>query len=329
MGKRNKKRQPPLMSPEIENRKSLPPLLLTVHYMRRGCHTIYRPLKGETQNLRIPILVNKYIMASTHGWLVLADRCQGDCLLWNASSQDMIKLPRLQSFDSYGKCVLSKPPTEPDCHILFSSADLLQQAFCRIGDVEFVYQSRIKEDDQLVAIASFQEKIYGVMSNDFEFVTIEFVGRTIEFRPILINDDQPLKAPVIKKNWLMWKECALIDSHTDELLFVLKDLTQNSILDGSEFKVFRVDINRMECIEIDDIGDQVILTGQYGTAFCCPSSGTTFKPNSIYYVLEFHTCVYVYDLDDKSTSSWLPPHDVVGLHNLNHFWVTSPPRISR
>ncbi|KAL3649478.1 hypothetical protein CASFOL_005881 [Castilleja foliolosa] len=100
----------------------------------------------------------------------------------------------------------------------------------------------------------------------------------------------------------------------------MKDLTQYSIKDGSEFRVFRVDINRMKCIEVDDICDQVILIGQYGPGFSCSSSGTTFKSNSIYYIVEFDSSVYVYDLDDKSTTVWLP-HDIVGFKYFNHFWV--------
>ncbi|KAL3641229.1 hypothetical protein CASFOL_016197 [Castilleja foliolosa] len=320
----NRQRQPPLQSEttgnyENESRQSQPPSILTIHYRQQGKHTIYRPVDGKSHIICTSILIDKYVVASTHGWLVLTDKIKQDCCLWNPDSKDVIKLPRLQKNCFYSKCVLSKPPTEPDCHILFTSDDLFQQAFCKIGDVEFVYQSQIKEVERLIGIASSQGKIYGVMIPDFKFVTIEFVGRTIEFRPILINGEQPLTAPVIEKNWVVRNVSDLIDSHTgNELLFVVKDLTQNSIMDGSEFTVFRVDINRMECIEVDDIGDQVILIGQCGTGFCCSSSGTTFKPNSIYYIREYERCVYVFDLDDKSTVSWLP--NDVG-YVLNHFWV--------
>ncbi|KAL3641184.1 hypothetical protein CASFOL_016152 [Castilleja foliolosa] len=300
---------------ENENGQRQPPLLLTIHKKQ----TIYRPVDGKCHTVDIPILFDKYVIASTHGWLVLMGPNE-DCCLWNPSSKNMIRLPRLQDYYMYRKCVLSKPPTEPDCHILLLSEELYRPAFCKIGDVEFVYQSQKKEVEKLIAITYSQGKIYGVMLPGCKFVIIEFVGRTMEFRPILIKGEQPLKAPVINKTWVVCREIDLIDSHTDnELLFVKKDLTQDSGRDGSEIIVFRVDINRMECIEVDDIGDQVILIGQHGTGFCCSSNGTTFKPNSIYYIVESDSCVYVYDLDDKSTTSWLP-HDV-GLKYINHFWV--------
>ncbi|KAL3641266.1 hypothetical protein CASFOL_016234 [Castilleja foliolosa] len=325
MGKKNRKRQPSLqseMNTEIEKSQSQPPLLLTIHYTQHKL-TVYRPLEGKTHTLEcIPVLVHKYILASTHGWLVLVDMFQGDCILWNASSKDTIKLPKLQDFRLYKKCVLSKPPTEPDCHILFIAPGASQQAFCKIGDVEFVY---IEEESGLTAITFFQGKIYGVICPGFKFVTIEFVGTTIEFRPILLDGEQHWEAPVVKKNWILWHDINLINSLSgNELFLVIKDFSNDSIMDGSEIRVFRVDINRMECIEIDDLGDEVILIGQYGSGFCCSSNGTnTFKPNSIYYIVNYSSCVYVHDLDDKGTTSWVP-HDVsLQFFNqlLNHFWL--------
>ncbi|KAL3619525.1 hypothetical protein CASFOL_037095 [Castilleja foliolosa] len=320
MGKRNKKKQSPSqseMSNENKIRQRQLPLLLTIHYTKQ---TIYRPLEDKIYTMCIPVLVDKYILASTHGWLVLVDKFTGDCFLWK-SSKDLIVLPRLQHSYLYKKCVLSKPPTEPDCHILFISAGAKRQAFCKIGDVEFVYQPPLEEDCRLIAIASFQGKIYGVINPDYRFVIIEFVGRTMEFRPILFDGEQPWKAPVAKKNWVLWHDNDLINSPSgNELFFVIKDFINDSVIDGSQIRVFRVDINRMKCIEVDDIGDQVILIGQYGSGFCCSSGGTnTIKPNSIYYTVDFGSCVYVYNLDDKSTTSWLP-HDV-GIEHVNHFWV--------
>ncbi|KAL3643203.1 hypothetical protein CASFOL_014018 [Castilleja foliolosa] len=305
-------------SNENKNRRMRrrPPLLMTIHKEQ----TIYRPVDGKSHNIFFPILARKQVIASTYGWLVLVDPYKLDCRLWQPVSKNRIKLPKLHNFHYYRKCVLSKNPTEPDCHILFISDDLLLQAFCKIGDAEFVCPTQGKEVERLIAIASFRGKIYGVTSPDYKFVTIEFVGRTMEFRPILINGEKPLKAPVLKRNWVVKHENDLIRSHSgNELLLVTKNFTQGSIRDSSEIRVFRFNINRMECIEVYDIGDKVILIGQYGPGFCCSSIGTTFKPNSIYYTLEFHSCVYVYDLNDKSATAWLP-HDI-RFKYYNHFWV--------
>ncbi|KAL3617498.1 hypothetical protein CASFOL_037819 [Castilleja foliolosa] len=302
------------------------PFVLTLQRGLNGKQSICRPLETRSQTICFPILVDKCVLASTHGWLVLVDNFNGECCIWNPGSKDMIKLPPLQYSYTYNKCVLSKPPTEPDCHILFNSSCMYVQSFCKIGDVEYVRQSLREKRSQLVAIASSsQGKIYGVMRPGYKFVTIEFVGATMELRPILLinREEEPWKAPVIKRNWVVAQYTNLIDSpFGDELLLVIKDYAHhNYIIDGSEYKVFRVDINRMECIEVDDIGDHAILIGYYGNGFCCSSGGTnTFKPNSIYHTTRCRAHIYVYDLDDKSTISWLP-RDVVNTKLCNNFWV--------
>ncbi|KAL3641170.1 hypothetical protein CASFOL_016138 [Castilleja foliolosa] len=306
-----------------ENRKRKLPFLLTLQRGTNAKQSFCRPLESRSQTIYFPDLVDNVILASNYGWLVLVGCFLNDheCCLWNPGSKAMIKLPNINRFYLFNKCVLSKPPTEPDCHILFYSPRFCWQSYCKIGDVKYV-----EEKFQLIATASFQGKIYGFMNPGYKFVTIEFVGGTMEFRPLLILDqEQPLKAPVIKRNWVVWHEIELMESpFVDELLLVIKDFTHHNYnyyaTDSSEYRVFRVDINRMKCIEVDDIGDHVILISKYGDEICCSSSVTdTFKPNSIYHT-EYGAYVYVYDLDDKSMTSWLPP-DVAKIDLSNNFWL--------
>ncbi|KAL3641175.1 hypothetical protein CASFOL_016143 [Castilleja foliolosa] len=176
----------------------------------------------------------------------------------------------------------------------------------------------------LVAITSFQGKIYGVISRRHRFVTIEFIGTIMKLRTMLINGERSWKVPVIKRNWVVRHKADLIYSPSnDELLLVIKDYTHRNykLTDGSEYRVFRVDINLMECIEVDDIGDHTILISKYGDGICCSSSVTdTFKPNSIYHTRGHGAHIYVYDLNDKSTTSLLPP-DVVEIKHSRNYWL--------
>ncbi|KAL3623987.1 hypothetical protein CASFOL_032803 [Castilleja foliolosa] len=308
---------------ENEMGKGKLPFLLTLQRLNDK-QSICRPLESRSQTICFPILVEKFIVASTHGWFVLLDMYDEECCLWNPGSGAIIELPTLPNSPIFNKCVLSKPPTEPDCHILFNSSCSSVQLFCKIGDVQYVRHSLREEKSRLVAIASSQGKLYGVMSPGYKFVTVEFVGTTMELRPMFINGEQSWKAPVIKTNLVVLDHAELIDSPSgDELLLVIKNYTHHNycIIDGSEYRVFRVDINRMECIEVDDIGDHAILIGYYGNGFCCSSSGTnTFKPNSIYHTTRHRAHVYVYDLDDKSITSWLPP-DVVDIKFSGNYWL--------
>ncbi|KAK6118763.1 hypothetical protein DH2020_047489 [Rehmannia glutinosa] len=218
---------------------------------------------------------------------------------------ETIQLPSLDESHLYNMCILSKPPTEPDCYILFNC--ISDQSFCKIGDDEFVKHSLEEEDEyHLLAIASFQGKIYGIMKPSYNFVTIHLVGKTLELMPILMEDGgQPWKVPLPDRSWFTWHEDCLIEcGTTGELLSVVKMYSGSYLKDGVEFRVFRVDINGMECLEVDNIGDQTIFISYRGTGFCSDFSGT--KPNSIYYTDKKGRDVYIYDLDDGSTTPWLP-----------------------
>ncbi|KAL3641166.1 hypothetical protein CASFOL_016134 [Castilleja foliolosa] len=309
-----------------ENRKRKLPFLLTLtiqHENRK--QSICRPMESRSQTISLPYLVDKVILASCHGWLVLGSMFVNyeESCLWNPGSKAMIKLPNKNARYYFNKCVLSKPPTEPDCHILFYSTDRFgygQISFCKIGDDKYV-----DERHQLIATASFQGKIYGITNPGYKFVIIEFVRGKIEFRQILMLDrEQPFKAPVVKRNWVLRHKIELINSpFDDELLMVIKDFTHHNyrVTDDLEYRVFRVDINRMKCIEVDDIGDYAILIGYNGNGFCCSSSvANTFKPNSIYYTPENGTYFYVYDFDEKSTTSCLPP-DVANIIISCNCWL--------
>ncbi|KAL3641178.1 hypothetical protein CASFOL_016146 [Castilleja foliolosa] len=321
---RNSRRRCQKPIDQSEMGKGKLPFLLT---LQRGNEkqSICRPLESRSQTISFLILVDKCIVASAHGWLVLVDAFNYECCLWNPyCSKAIIELPKLQESNyMYTKCVLTKPPTEPDCHILFNSSCYTFQSFCKIGDVQYEHHYIIEEETRLYAIASLKGKIYGIISPGYKFVTVEFVGTTIELRSILINGEQPWSLPVVKRNLVVLDFADLINSHSgDEFLLVIKELTHhNYYIDGPEYRVFRVDVNRMECIEVDDIGDHAILIGYYGSMFCCSSKVTnTFQPNTIYHTSHLRARVYVYDLDDKSITWWLPP-DVVDIKLSGNYWV--------
>ncbi|KAL3641163.1 hypothetical protein CASFOL_016131 [Castilleja foliolosa] len=298
-----------------ENRKRELPFLLTQIIQQRGINakqSLCKPMESRSQTICFPDLAKKVILASSHGWLVLGGYFFNDeeCFLWNPGSKAKINLPNTNAWYHFNKCVLSKAPTEPDCHILFYSTHPFNRywlSFCKIGDDKYEDESH-----QLVATASFQGKIYGITNPGYKFVIIDFVGGKMEFRPILMLDrEQPFKAPIVKRNWVLRHEIDLINSpFDDELLMVIKDFPhdRNYVHDDIEYRVFRVNVNRMECIEVDDIGYHAILIGYNGNGFCCSSSvANTFKPNSIYYTPMHGPDFYVYDLDEKSTTSCLPP----------------------
>ncbi|KAL6506598.1 hypothetical protein OROHE_022430 [Orobanche hederae] len=107
-----------------------------------------------------------------------------------------------------------------------------------------------------------------------------------------------------------------------ELLLVTKMCSVNYLDDDVEFRVFRVDVDRMECVELDNIDGLTIFVGYYGNGFCCYSVMGT-QSNSIYYTNEKGRDMYVFDLDDRSTIG-LMPCPVAGRNVSVNFWIDFP-----
>ncbi|KAG8370375.1 hypothetical protein BUALT_Bualt14G0110500 [Buddleja alternifolia] len=107
-----------------------------------------------------------------------------DCCLWHPVSLDKIELPELTELTwplRFDQCIVSKPPTEPDCHILFIASKTKFQNFCQIRDDQFVTQTLADNGNKmrLSTIASFQRKIYGVVTTFYRYQFFD-AAETIE-----------------------------------------------------------------------------------------------------------------------------------------------------
>ncbi|EYU17417.1 hypothetical protein ABFS82_03G089400 [Erythranthe guttata] len=314
------------------NRESKTPLLMISHGESVEKHLIYNPSEKSVRMLNnVSVLNGKKVLGSFYGWLVLVKPADvdGDCCLFNPITEEKIELPKLDDSRTYSQCILTKPPTEPDCYILFNG---LEQSFCRIGDGEYVTrtleQQEVEEQengrvgfDDLRTISSFQGTTYGFMDPD-KFVTIHFVGNTIEFRQIPMVE--PSVIPHSSRAYDIW----LIESCDGELLVVqrIHPFTK-SCYDGMDFTVFRFDTNRMSYAEIENIGNRTIFVSRNGAGYCCASQET--KPNSIYYTNEddrnfnmnHDRNLHVFDLENRSTHSMLPSSKVATNKLITTCWV--------
>ncbi|GER47884.1 cytochrome P450 [Striga asiatica] len=90
-----------------------PPLLLAPHYKVQSFYSVL------SRTASIPVLCDKVALGWDHGWLVLVDSKKKDYCLWNPRLMDHWAL--------YTNCVLSGPPTEPGCHILFNGPGHMKQ----------------------------------------------------------------------------------------------------------------------------------------------------------------------------------------------------------
>ncbi|KAH6800087.1 hypothetical protein C2S52_000551 [Perilla frutescens var. hirtella] len=241
-----------------------------------------------------------------------------NCLLWNPKSMEEIQLPLLKKFYSHNSCVLSKAPTEVDCHIMFNldyaAADECEQSYCKIGDDAFKVFTRDQWNDitrdqwddeiMLRAMRSFKGRIYGVVGTNAMpngLVSMDFdADDLMNIRPVLDFGDHELDLD-------SWCDDYLVQCD-DEVLFLVR--RKKLFGDYCEFRLFRVDPDRMECVEVDGIDDRTIFVSDCGDAFCCSSSLSKTNSNTIYYAPHLTKTLYVYDLDDGSTTNLLTSLDV-------------------
>lgn len=299
------------------------PLLLISHGKWQK-HLIYNVSDNQLHSLKIPLLRNKKVLSYSCGWLVLVEPETNQCSLLNPISMKVIQLPTLEKPYYENTCILTKSPTEPDCHILFNG--FFEQSFCQIGDQNYktkpYYDQEKDECHFLIAMRSFQGQIYGYITPAHQFVSIHFVGNALEFRPIELKMDEDVSRPWLVPCPSLSQEMWLIESCASggeiELLMVQKTKLTVDLDNAAEFRVFRVDMHKKSCIELANIGQRTIFVNHLGSGYCCPSVG--IKSNSIYYTNKgndrnFH----IFDLEDRSTTS-LPMPSHFGANSFNS-WI--------
>lgn len=334
------------MEENRETSESPTPLLLISHGEWFERHLIYNISDNRCKMLDIPVLCNKKVLGSSHGWLILVGYYNTEeCCLFNPVSMDIIALPPMSKIFrfSHKQCILTKPPTEPDCHILFCGGNRL--SLCRIGDNEFVnlsYQPTPEKPNiqycVFGAIGNFHGQTYGFITYPrHQFFRIHFKEKNLEFRLVkLTGSPRLIPGPSLSHDDTRWiprtslsYDIWLIESPQEfcsdgkaevELLMI-----QKVHLIGLEFIIFRVDMNEGSCTEVLNLGKRTIFLSDNGGGYCC-NSVEGVKPNCIYYLNRSDPKakrndrnLHIFDLEDGCTTSQLPS-DGVGYHSLTS-WV--------
>ncbi|GER37670.1 F-box family protein [Striga asiatica] len=298
-----------------------------------------QPLRQLVPHGLHPQFLRQRVLGSNHGWLAMADPLTDECLLWNPQLAKKIPLPPLHNSSAYNRCVLSKPPTEPGCLAAFICPYGFKLSVCVVGAHEFAKRFLIesKSTSSMVAIGALHGQIYGVLFkfsklDGYQLVTVDLVeGPTIMIVPLKSADGLGLWIPPLSEpRWTGLGPGYLIESPagTGELLLVMKvylfGYHADKEDDGMVFRVFRVDVERRECVELDRIDGMTVFIGSCGNGFCCWSAfGGGSKPNCIYYANKKGRLVYVYDFGDRSTTSLLLCPDAKRRGSTN-YWIDLP-----
>ncbi|KAL3840012.1 hypothetical protein ACJIZ3_024603 [Penstemon smallii] len=309
------------MDMEAAGQRRQPPWLLTSHGEDNDNHAFYNVAENQLHATTIPELSKKYIYASTYGWLVLVDY-SGECCIWNPESNEKVELPFLEDPLDYTNCVLSKPPTDPDCHVLFTSS--FCRSFCQVGDDDYWFEEVEAGQGRLtLAVAAFKGQLYGFIGGRNQFVTVHFVYDTIEYRKIMIEKEgvrQPWRVPRLSASYKTHTEDFMMKSPCNNELLLVHRMCSTSYR-YFDFKVFRLDVTRMEFEELKSIGDRTIFLSSRSTVECCScSSSTGIKANCIYYTDLNGRDLYIYDLNDRGKTLLLPCPAASRSESMN-FWI--------
>ncbi|KAF5932573.1 hypothetical protein HYC85_028744 [Camellia sinensis] len=125
---------------------------------------------------RIPELCDKMIITCSHGWLILLDLVSNDCFLLNPVSMEKIMLPPLQYFPFFC-CILSSPPTDPNCALIFGCREKSSATFCRLGDGEWTEQ-HLGSAEYFICATVSGGNIYG-LTIDRTLLMVDVVGSNL------------------------------------------------------------------------------------------------------------------------------------------------------
>lgn len=274
----------------------------------------------------IPELRNKKICECAHGWLVLLDSNSGDCYIWNPISNDKIQLPPLPD-TRYNElqCLLSAPPHEPECCILFFDPPS-SLYFCKPGTYN---QEFHKYDLQPISKNSimwfwtiFRGKLYG-LSFQREILVLfdlDHDSGIVTATPMVNQPPDDFGEFLDMPHYA----CNLIQYDNDALLYVHMLYHGWQMQEIYGFLVFRFDFIEKTWVKVKSIGETAIFLEDYrGTI--CSTKGTNLKRESIYFTKHEDRRLYVFNLETQSLSVSLPcPH--VSKKKSQFYWLTLPPK---
>ncbi|KAG8371685.1 hypothetical protein BUALT_Bualt13G0114000 [Buddleja alternifolia] len=280
------------------------PWLMVSHGKKLRNHTFYSISRNQYFERSIPNFCNMQVSQTNFSeWLALFDFNirTFHCCLFNTTSKEKIQLPSFESDLTSYNCILSKPPSDPDCHVLLVSSSIL---FCRLGDDKFIRRTRTFEDGHLMAAVNFCGKIYGWIIRSHAYcslVEVNFVGQDLVLRNFgqyyQIPNPSPLGYPLFG-SYLVESCGELLMVHM--IIFPCKQKV-------AYFRIFKVNFSEMKIEELSCIGDRTIFLCPHGSMSTLCGEGT-YKKNSIYYLesLESDRNLYVYNIEDESKTLLRP-----------------------
>ncbi|KAM3341351.1 hypothetical protein P3S68_028986 [Capsicum galapagoense] len=124
------------------------PWLAIRHGYGEQKYTFYDVSEKRCYERSIPELQNKIIHRYAHEWFVLEEVNSNDCYLWSPVSNDKIQLPLIPEYCRVTSCLLSAPPHDPECLVLFLIEEEINDDMNDNSDDDTLDENAAADDDR-------------------------------------------------------------------------------------------------------------------------------------------------------------------------------------
>ncbi|RWR86987.1 Sec1-like protein [Cinnamomum micranthum f. kanehirae] len=284
-------------SMEVEN-KTLRPWLVFQHEGHEQTQT-FLDMTVRSYHLRsVRQMYNKDVKLSYCGWLLLEDSSGRFCL-FNPESLREIEVPQVtKEFRDY-ICVLSVPPTDPNCNLILLRTDAHVIYYCRItedsGFSEVQFDCLKTTGDRFDGALSCKGKIY-VITIHFGFGVIDFDSSN---RCPTIRD-LGVPSPVRE----VWFDTTLylVESRGEVFLVLLIFHWQKHM--ASDVLVFKMDFSQMLWVKASSIDDRVFFLSKSGS-LSCSAFELGLEGSQVFFYFERDMSLHSYHMKERSISAHL------------------------
>ncbi|KAF9621099.1 hypothetical protein IFM89_016533 [Coptis chinensis] len=246
-------------------------------------------------------------LVSMHGWLVIRGfeyenywTLKKDiCFLWNPDTSGIIRLPstNLHDIDRFNACILTSPPTDPDCMVLLVGNNFF--LFWQLGDKQWTKQyytvNHNPYDIINKVITCSNGTIYAFTASNDIFATINREGcGTMSIRWFQI--ERPRHYSEAHRFWSY-----MVESYGEIYYVFLHHIGEHDPLKYVE--IFKMDFTKMAWVTVESLGETVFFLSKYGNmSLSVANSG--IKGNTIHFAEK--NSLYVFGVGDESLSVYLP-----------------------
>ncbi|KAL5718593.1 hypothetical protein ACHQM5_011478 [Ranunculus cassubicifolius] len=286
------------LSNKERNFRATPPVYAPCFFISHGKkfqnQTFCIPSDGSHHVRSVPELRGMECRGSSYGWLILQSYFSDECYLFNPVTLSKIQLPSLPH-DTFYIAVLTYPPSDPKCVIMFFSEEEDLCIFCKVGDEKWIEQEvRAQNSDKLVddyvSAVSREGKIYLFFEDEDQVAIIDVRDN---FACIELYE---IKMP-------LWSVPTSISFHSyflescGEFFRVIKlCLAFSNIV--QKFLVFRLDLSKMTGEKVESLGNRIFLIGGISDSASLTPSEFGAKGNCIYFFAAGRTELSVFDMDN-------------------------------